>query len=150
MAELRIGTSGWNYKHWRHRFYPDDVPVRRWLEYYQQFLKERGDDPGLREELAQTYANVGDINSALGAQTRALEAYGHALELYQDLARAQDVPLRHLHSPATDKEAAALQLAQRQPDRRGRVAVLSCVESCSTYRLRTDAQGLVQPRKDAA
>lgn len=38
MAELRIGTSGWNYKHWRHLFYPEDVAVKRWLQYYSQFF----------------------------------------------------------------------------------------------------------------
>lgn len=34
MAEVRIGTSGWSYKHWREVLYPADVPQRRWLEYY--------------------------------------------------------------------------------------------------------------------
>jgi uncharacterized protein YecE (DUF72 family) len=34
MAELRIGTSGWNYKHWKGLFYPDGVPQKRWLEHY--------------------------------------------------------------------------------------------------------------------
>jgi uncharacterized protein YecE (DUF72 family) len=31
---LRIGTSGWQYRDWRGRFYPPDVAARRWLEYY--------------------------------------------------------------------------------------------------------------------
>ena len=66
------------------------------------------------------------------------------------LARAQDVPLLPLNSPAIDKEATALQLAQRQPGRLGRIAVLSCVESCATYRLRKNAQGLIEPRKEVA
>ena len=30
----RVGCSGWNYKSWRGRFYPTDLPVARWLEYY--------------------------------------------------------------------------------------------------------------------
>jgi len=34
MAEVRIGTSGWSYKHWREVFYPRGLPQRRWLEYY--------------------------------------------------------------------------------------------------------------------
>jgi hypothetical protein len=79
----------------------------------------------------------------------------HAQQLTQDLrqrtealAHAQDVPLRHLNSPNIDKEASALQLAQRQPGRLGRIAVLSCVESCATYRLRKDGQGRVEPRKE--
>jgi len=25
-AEYLIGTSGWNYDHWKGRFYPEDVP----------------------------------------------------------------------------------------------------------------------------
>ena len=31
---LRIGTSGWNYRHWRGLFYPDELRVRDWLPYY--------------------------------------------------------------------------------------------------------------------
>jgi uncharacterized protein YecE (DUF72 family) len=31
---LFVGTSGWQYRHWRGRFYPRDVPARRWLEHY--------------------------------------------------------------------------------------------------------------------
>jgi uncharacterized protein YecE (DUF72 family) len=31
---FRIGCSGWQYRHWRHRFYPADLPASRWLEYY--------------------------------------------------------------------------------------------------------------------
>jgi uncharacterized protein YecE (DUF72 family) len=31
---LEIGTSGWQYRHWRGRLYPTAVPSTRWLEYY--------------------------------------------------------------------------------------------------------------------
>lgn len=31
---ILVGTSGWQYKDWRGRFYPTDVPQRRWLEHY--------------------------------------------------------------------------------------------------------------------
>jgi uncharacterized protein YecE (DUF72 family) len=33
-AEVRIGCSGWNYKHWRELFYPKGLPVSRWFEFY--------------------------------------------------------------------------------------------------------------------
>jgi uncharacterized protein YecE (DUF72 family) len=33
-AKWRIGTSGWNYKHWKEVFYPPDVPVSKWLDFY--------------------------------------------------------------------------------------------------------------------
>lgn len=31
---IRVGCSGWHYKHWRGRFYPAALPVSRWLAYY--------------------------------------------------------------------------------------------------------------------
>lgn len=33
MSRIYVGTSGYNYKHWRSLYYPSDLPVRRWLEY---------------------------------------------------------------------------------------------------------------------
>jgi uncharacterized protein YecE (DUF72 family) len=35
-GQIRIGTSGWNYDHWRGPFYPGDLPRHRWFEYYSQ------------------------------------------------------------------------------------------------------------------
>lgn len=31
---MRIGCSGWVYQHWRGLFYPADLPVKRWFEFY--------------------------------------------------------------------------------------------------------------------
>ncbi len=36
--EIRIGTSGWNYPHWRGVFYPKGLPTRKWLSYYATFF----------------------------------------------------------------------------------------------------------------
>jgi uncharacterized protein YecE (DUF72 family) len=33
---LYVGTSGWQYKHWRGRFYPRQLAQRDWLEHYAQ------------------------------------------------------------------------------------------------------------------
>jgi uncharacterized protein YecE (DUF72 family) len=33
-VEIRIGTSGWHYKHWVGRFYPEKMPATRMLAYY--------------------------------------------------------------------------------------------------------------------
>jgi uncharacterized protein YecE (DUF72 family) len=33
---ILVGTSGWQYKHWRERFYPAGLPQRRWLEFYAE------------------------------------------------------------------------------------------------------------------
>jgi uncharacterized protein YecE (DUF72 family) len=31
---IYVGTSGWQYRHWRDTFYPRGVPQREWLEFY--------------------------------------------------------------------------------------------------------------------
>ena len=36
MERIRIGCSGWNYKHWRELFYPAGLPQRRWFEFYAE------------------------------------------------------------------------------------------------------------------
>ena len=33
---VRIGTSGWQYRDWRGRFYPEKLAQRAWLEHYSQ------------------------------------------------------------------------------------------------------------------
>ncbi|KPV39117.1 hypothetical protein AN478_12525 [Thiohalorhabdus denitrificans] len=33
---IRIGTSGWQYDHWRGPFYPQDLPKNAFLEYYAE------------------------------------------------------------------------------------------------------------------
>ena len=32
--QVRVGCSGWQYKHWRGDFYPVDLPTTRWFEFY--------------------------------------------------------------------------------------------------------------------
>ena len=33
---IRIGTSGWTYRDWKGRFYPQTLPQRAWLAYYAE------------------------------------------------------------------------------------------------------------------
>lgn len=33
-TEIRVGTSGWNYRHWRERFYPRELSQDQWLGFY--------------------------------------------------------------------------------------------------------------------
>ncbi len=33
-CEIRIGTSGWYYEHWKELFYPADIPKSKWFEHY--------------------------------------------------------------------------------------------------------------------
>jgi uncharacterized protein YecE (DUF72 family) len=34
VADVRVGCSGWQYKHWRGDFYPADLPTTRWFQQY--------------------------------------------------------------------------------------------------------------------
>ena len=34
VPQIRIGTSGWNYKHWREVFYPADLSQKEWFSHY--------------------------------------------------------------------------------------------------------------------
>jgi uncharacterized protein YecE (DUF72 family) len=36
VARYWIGTSGWNYRHWRERFYPKGLAPRDWLGFYAE------------------------------------------------------------------------------------------------------------------
>ncbi len=36
--KIHIGTSGWNYKHWRGNFYPEDLPSSGWFDYYIKYF----------------------------------------------------------------------------------------------------------------
>ena len=35
-GRVRVGTSGYQYDHWRGRLYPEDLPKSRWLEHYAE------------------------------------------------------------------------------------------------------------------
>jgi hypothetical protein len=65
------------------------------------------------------------------------------------LAEAQGVPVKHLNSPKIDKEATALEQADSQPCSApaGRIALITALESCFTYRLRKNSEGRVYPVK---
>ena len=34
--KVLVGTSGWQYRDWRGRFYPKDLPQRKWLPYFSE------------------------------------------------------------------------------------------------------------------
>ena len=37
--EWQIGCSGFHYKHWKERFYPEGLPQKKWFDYYYQHFK---------------------------------------------------------------------------------------------------------------
>lgn len=57
-GRVRIGTSGWAYRHWRGRFYPADLPATRWLEHYAtRFDTVELNNPFYRQPPRATFAH---------------------------------------------------------------------------------------------
>ena len=56
------------------------------LEYYQQFIAERPDDPELQAEFATAYSRVGEITKEIGHTEEARDAHQKALEFWKTLA----------------------------------------------------------------
>jgi uncharacterized protein YecE (DUF72 family) len=55
---VRVGCSGWQYKHWRGDFYPPDLPQTRWLEHYvRQFDTVELNNSFYRLPLGETFAS---------------------------------------------------------------------------------------------
>jgi uncharacterized protein YecE (DUF72 family) len=53
---LRIGTSGWQYRDWRGRFYPRALPTTRWLEHYgTEFATVEANSPFYRLPARTTF-----------------------------------------------------------------------------------------------
>lgn len=77
----------------------------------------------------------------------------HAEELTQALRKETlkqcgDFPPHFLNSPTIDKEATALELAQKHGRTTGRIALLTCQENGLTYRIRKNKNGRIEPRKE--
>lgn len=69
----------------------------------------------------------------------------HVQENALEAARLMDRPIQYLPSSRTDKEAVALEIAQRDQIKEGLVAVLTCVEPCRTFEIhRNRAQKRLQ------
>jgi serine/threonine protein kinase/Tfp pilus assembly protein PilF len=67
------------------------------LKFYQDFLKDRANDPTVRTGLAGAWLRVGKIRSELGEWKEARPAYEQAFRLYGELLRAKptDVEIQH-------------------------------------------------------
>lgn len=101
--------------------------------------------------------NVRGVNSYLYRQDLLIKEFpAHAQRLSRQLiqgtealAAAEGLRIHYLNSPNIDKEAVAQDDARQQGRHQGRVALLSCVESCSTYRVRKNKEtGFIEIHKE--
>lgn len=56
MSKVYVGTSGYSYKHWQGRFYPQDLSEEKWLAYYVEKLQS--------VELNNTFYNLPNEHTA--------------------------------------------------------------------------------------
>ncbi len=91
MSRFWIGTSGWNYKHWRGIFYPEKLPVSRWFDFFQQhFSTVEINNTFYREAPDKTYDSWRD---------QAPEGFCYAVKAHRYLTH-----LKRLHEPADSLE----------------------------------------------
>lgn len=70
--ELRIGTSGWQYRHWAGVFYPEGIPQRRWFEYYRTQFDT--------VEINNTFYNLPSVGTFDTWRQRAPEGFRYVLK----------------------------------------------------------------------
>jgi hypothetical protein len=108
--------------------------------------------------IGRLISNVRSLGSYLYRQDLLIKEFiPHAEALSKDLVRkteamahAEGYPITYVNSPNANKETLALALADERKRTSGRIAILSCVESCRTFRVRKNAQGMIEPRHEAA
>src|SRR5262249_24698612 len=64
------------------------------LEYYENFLRQRGNDPDLLAEVAETYLRLGKILKEIGSDAEALTAFEKARVLLEKLSAEHPADLR--------------------------------------------------------
>ena len=69
---IRVGCSGWHYKHWKGRFYPAAVPMSRWLDYYMTRFDT--------VELNSTFYRLPDASVFAGWRSQARRGFVYSLK----------------------------------------------------------------------
>lgn len=72
MADFRCGTSGFEYDHWRGRFYPEDMPRGQWFSHYSQVFDT--------VEINNTFYGLPEEGTFRSWEDRAPKGFIHALK----------------------------------------------------------------------
>ena len=86
-ARIRIGCSGWEYRHWRGTFYPVDLPQADWLAFYASHFET--------VELNGTFYRLPEAGTFDRWRERAPEGFRYAVKASQYLTHR-----RRLNEPA--------------------------------------------------
>jgi serine/threonine-protein kinase len=96
-----------------------DELLRTALTFYQRLVRERGDDPALRADLADAYHRVATVTQAIGSQDEAAAAGDQAVVTLEHLAAASWSPRHRLDlAKAYHLSALIRDTAGRHPEAR--------------------------------
>jgi tetratricopeptide (TPR) repeat protein len=104
---------------------------REILRYYDEFLRQRGNDPALRADAAEASFRVGLLNTEMGDKRDALTALEHASGLFEVIARENpgDLANRRKLAKCHDQIGYMLQQLGRVPE-----ALDAYRRACDVYR----------------
>ena len=114
MARFWIGTSGWQYRHWRGSFYPPKLPVRLWFDHYVARFQT--------VEVNNSFYRLPPATTWDGWRERAPEGFRYAVKASRFLThfkrfREPEEPLKRLFDGADRlKEHLGPVLYQAPPD----------------------------------
>jgi uncharacterized protein YecE (DUF72 family) len=94
---IRIGCSGWQYRHWRGVFYPAGLPQSRWLDHYAQHFDT--------VEINNTFYRLPDAATFAAWGRRAPRAFVYAVKASRFLTHMKklkdpDEPIRRFFTRA--------------------------------------------------
>ena len=69
---MRVGCSGWQYKHWKGDFYPARLPQARWLDYYAARFNT--------VEINNSFYRLPSVQAFTSWRTRAPEGFCYAVK----------------------------------------------------------------------
>jgi len=106
---LYVGTSGWQYRHWKEVFYPPKLPQRGWLEYFAKRFQTT--------EVNNTFYNLPDASVFEHWEKVAPHDFLFALKMSRFLSH-----LKRLRDPEEPVER-FLERARRLGGKRGPILI---------------------------
>ncbi len=86
---IRVGCSGWNYNHWRGRFYPEKLPSKRWFDFYVKFFDT--------VEINNTFYHLPSVETFQAWRTQAPDEFLYAVKANRYLTHMRK--LREVEEP---------------------------------------------------
>lgn len=100
MTIIRIGCSGWNYRHWRGAFYPQKLAARNWFAFYaEQFDTVEINNSFYRLPKAETFATWRDQappGFCYAVKANRFLTQAKKLKDCEEPLERMNTPLRHL------------------------------------------------------